>query len=194
MQSKHQWVREACSFQATCLSSFNNQTIPFTVALRAPHRDLQGVGARVTDDQRYGFDKLFFLLPLFFYWKKYKSIFLFILYIQFDWYLFGFLSVLDSSILSLVILFHLIFILNLIFIILIATYFFFILFLIEFCFKFYPLVFNFNLFLCQIWYVFFLLLFVINPYLIIFFSILSLNILWLRILIFYFFRVCFIWS
>jgi hypothetical protein len=42
-------------------------------------------------------------------------------------------------------------------------------FLIEFCFKFYPLAFDFNLFLCQIWYVFFLLLFVINSYLIIFF-------------------------
>jgi len=186
-------VREACSFQATCLNSFNDQTIPFIVALRASHRDLQGVGASVTDDQRYRFDKLFFLLSLFFIEKIQKYLFIYFIYpiwLIFIWFFIcsWFFNFIHRHFVS----FNL-------YIKFDPHYFnsylfFFILFLIEFFFKFYPLVFNFNLFLCQIWYVFFLLLFVINPYLIIFFSILSLNILWLRILIFYFFRVCFIWS
>jgi hypothetical protein len=71
----------------------------------------------------------FLLIPLFliFYSVKYKS------FISFCF----FLSIIDyffSSISSIIIWFHLIFISNLIFIFLIAIYFFFIFFLIEFCF------------------------------------------------------------
>jgi len=48
------------------------------VALRTLHRDLQGGGARVADDQCYGFDELFFF-SLFFLLEKYNSTFLFVL-------------------------------------------------------------------------------------------------------------------
>jgi len=65
------------------------------------------------------------------------------------------------SISSLIIWFQLIFTSNLVLILLIAIYFFFIIFLIKFYFQFHPLIFDFDIFFNQIWSPFFLLLFVL---------------------------------
>ena len=94
-----------------------------------------------------------------------KQKFHFICFLYTIWYsffllLFFFLSFVDyffSSISSLIIWFHLIFILNLILILLISIYLFifFIIFLIEFCFSYHSSTFDFDLFLYQIWSSFF---------------------------------------
>jgi hypothetical protein len=86
-----------------------------------------------------------------------------------------------SSILSLIIWFHLIFISNLVFILLI-----FFIFLIKFCFQFYPLAFDFKLFLYLIYSPYFYCYFFLSFFIVFCFQFHPLFFCWFRILLYYF--------
>jgi hypothetical protein len=113
--------------------SFQIKTLFFGVTLEALHSELSVGATRVNDESMLKFWWTFFIPPFFplFSLLKYKDVLLFIFCIQFnphsfDFYLFLFVFnlfwLIFSSISSLIIWFHLIFISNLILILLIVIF------------------------------------------------------------------------